>query len=118
MNAPTAGEWRVKVGEEETSAVFEPALASANGALFVFAHGAGSHMADRGVLGVSEALRKRGLHVVRFNFLYREKGSARPDALPRLKECIAAVVSHARREVAPRTLILGGRSMGGFIDCG
>jgi len=105
--------WRVKVGEEETSAVFEPALASAGGGLFVFAHGAGGHMGDRGVLGVTEALLKRGLDVVRFNFPYREKGSSHPDTMPRLKECIAAVAAHARREIAPQTLILGGRSMGG-----
>src|SRR5712671_684120 len=70
-------------------------------------------MADRGMLGVTEQLRRRGLHVVRFNFLYKEKGSRRPDPMPRLKECIAAVTAHARRETAPQTLILGGRSMGG-----
>ncbi len=109
----SAGEWRVKVGEEETSATFEPALASPGGALFVCAHGAGGHMGDRGVLGVTEALLKRGLDVVRFNFPYREKGSSHPDTMPRLKECIAAVGAHARRESAPQTLILGGRSMGG-----
>ena len=111
----TQAAWRVRVGEEETSAVFEPALASAGGGLFVFAHGAGGHMADRGVLGVTEALRARGLHVVRFNFPYREKGSSHPDTMPRLKECIAAVAAHARREVGPQTLILGGRSMGGRV---
>jgi len=113
VSAPAAGEWRVRVGEEETSAVFEPALASADSALFVCAHGAGGHMADRGMLAVAEPLRKRGLDVVRFNFLYREKGSSHPAAMHRLKECIAAVASHARRERGPRTLILGGRSMGG-----
>jgi len=107
--------WRVRVGEEETSAVFEPALASAGGGLFVFAHGAGGHMADRGVLGVTEELRARGLHVVRFNFPYREKGSSHPDTMPRLKECVAAVAEHARRVVGPQTLILGGRSMGGRV---
>jgi len=113
VSAPAAGEWRVKVGAEETSAVFEPAFASSNSALFVCAHGAGGHMADRGVLAVSEHLRRCGLHVVRFNFLYRQKGSGRPDPMPRLKECIAAVASRARREIAPEKLILGGRSMGG-----
>ena len=111
MSAPTS--WRVRVGEEETSAIFEPALASAGGGLFVFAHGAGGHMADRGMLGVTEALRGRGFDVVRFNFLYTEKGAGRPDPMPRLKECIAAVAAHARREIAPQTLLLGGRSMGG-----
>jgi predicted alpha/beta-hydrolase family hydrolase len=115
---PTAGglfpaKWRVKVGAEETSAVFEPALESSGAALFVCAHGAGGHMADRGMLAVTEKLRQRGLHIVRFNFPYREKGSSHPDTMPRLKECIAAVASHARRELGPQTLILGGRSMGG-----
>jgi len=105
--------WRVKVGAEETSAVFEPALASASGGLFIFAHGAGGHMADRGMLAVSERLRGRGLHVVRFNFPYREKGSSHPDTMPRLKECVAAVAARTRSEVGPQTLILGGRSMGG-----
>jgi len=113
VSAPTS--WRVRVGEEETSAIFEPALASAGGGLFVFAHGAGGHMADRGVLAVSERLRGLGLHVVRFNFPYREKGSSHPDTMPRLKECIAAVAAHARREVGPQTLLLGGRSMGGRV---
>jgi len=103
----------VRVGEEETSAVFEPALAPAGGALFVCAHGAGGHMADRGMLAVAEHLRRCGLGVVRFNFLYREKGSSHPDTMPRLKECIAAVATHARREIGPQSFILGGRSMGG-----
>ena len=113
MGGLSPAKWRVKVGAEETSAVFEPALESAGGGLFVFAHGAGGNMADRGMLAVAGPLRRRGLHVVRFNFPYREKGSSHPDTMPRLKECIAAVVSHARREIGPRLLILGGRSMGG-----
>jgi len=109
----SATRWRVKVGADETSAIFEPASASASGALFICAHGAGGHMADHGMVAVSEHLRRRGLHVVRFNFLYREKGTSRPDPMPRLKECIVAVASHARRELAPEMLVLGGRSMGG-----
>lgn len=113
MSAPASAEWRVRVGDEETAAVFEPALHAPTGSLFVCAHGAGGHMADRGLLAVTERLRGRGLDVVRFNFLYRAQGRARPDPMPRLTACIAAVASHARREAAPERLILGGRSMGG-----
>jgi len=109
----TPARWRVEVGEEKTSALFEPALAPSSGALFVCAHGAGGSMTDRGVLALATKLREHGFDVVRFNFLYREKGSGRPDPMSRLKECIAAVASRARREIAPSTLILGGRSMGG-----
>ena len=61
----------------------------------------------------AKALRSRGFGVVRFNFLYREKGSGRPDPMPRLKECLTAVVARTREEVEPKTLIIGGRSMGG-----
>ncbi len=70
-------------------------------------------MADRGMLALAEQFRSRGMHVIRFNFLYREKRAGRPDPMPLLKECIATVVSRARQEVAPERLILGGRSMGG-----
>jgi uncharacterized protein len=113
MSAPGSAEWRVRVGDEETVAVFEPARQSRSGSLFICAHGAGGHMADRGMLAVTERLRGRDLDVVRFNFLYRAQGTNRPDRMPRLTACIAAVVAHARREVAPKRLILGGRSMGG-----
>jgi hypothetical protein len=106
-------EWQVQVGAEKTSAVFEPATAPGRGSLFVFAHGAGGHMSDRGVLALSEQLRGRGVHVVRFNFLYRENRSGRPDPMPRLKECIYAVAEYARQKLQPQRLILGGRSMGG-----
>jgi predicted alpha/beta-hydrolase family hydrolase len=106
-------EWRVAVGGEETSAVFEPAETDEPGVVFVCAHGAGGNMNDRGMLAVANALRSRGIGVVRFNFLYKEKGSGRPDPMPRLKECVTAVVARAREELQPGTLIIGGRSMGG-----
>jgi predicted alpha/beta-hydrolase family hydrolase len=70
-------------------------------------------MNDRGILQTANVLRARGLDVVRFNFLYKEKKSGRPDPMPRLKECISAVVARVRDEIKPTTLIIGGRSMGG-----
>jgi predicted alpha/beta-hydrolase family hydrolase len=106
-------EWRVKVGGDETSAVFEPATHGEQGVTFVCAHGAGGNMNDRGILQTANTLRSRGLGVVRFNFLYSEKKSGRPDPMPRLKECITAVVSRVREEIKPKKLIIGGRSMGG-----
>src|SRR5260221_5202835 len=72
-------------------------------------------MGDRSVTGVPEGLIRRGLNFGSFNFPYREKGSSHPDTMHRLKECIAAVAAHARREVEPQTLVLGGRSMGGRV---
>jgi predicted alpha/beta-hydrolase family hydrolase len=107
-------EWRIKVGGEETSAVYEPAEKESHGeSCFVCAHGAGGNMNDRGILQTANTLRSRGLDVVRFNFLYKEKKSGRPDPMPRLKECISAVVERVREEIKPKKLIIGGRSMGG-----
>ncbi|HUQ18973.1 MAG TPA: alpha/beta family hydrolase [Gemmatimonadaceae bacterium] len=105
-------DWRIKVGESETSALFEPAEGKER-AVFVCAHGAGGNMHDRGLAKLAEALRSVGLSVVRFNFLYKEKKSSRPDPMPRLQECFSAVVAHTRREMNAKKLFIGGRSMGG-----
>jgi len=70
-------------------------------------------MADRGMERLAATLCDRGYDVVRFNFLYRELGSKRPDPMPRLIECFQAVVAHARATLGERRLIVGGRSMGG-----
>ena len=108
----TGGEWRVRVGAEETSAIYEPATSN-EGTIFVFAHGAGGNMHDRGVASTARALQERGISTVRFNFLYKERKSSRPDPMPKLKDTFSAVVARTRDEVSPRKLIIGGRSMGG-----
>lgn len=105
--------WRVPVGDAETSVVLDAANAPGPRVVFVCAHGAGGHMADRGMLAVAQAIRARGVDVVRFNFLYKEKGSGRPDPMPRLMETTSAVVERVRAELRPDVLLIGGRSMGG-----
>jgi predicted alpha/beta-hydrolase family hydrolase len=113
IDVPRERQWTVEVGDAATTAVFQPAAAPRTGALFVCAHGAGGHLSDRGMLQAAEALGGIGLDIVRFNFLYREQGSRRPDPMPRLQACFSAVVERARLEIRPPVLLLGGRSMGG-----
>jgi predicted alpha/beta-hydrolase family hydrolase len=113
MRAVSETAWRVAVGADETSARYEPAPAGKARAVFVCAHGAGGHMADRSMDRTAKTLRAAGCDVVRFNFLYREKGSARPDPMPRLKACIEAVAARCASELGAARLLLGGRSMGG-----
>ena len=103
----------VVVGADVVSARYEPATSAAGAPLFVFAHGAGGHMADRGMNALTNLLRDCGLDVARFDFPYRARGSRRPDPMPRLIECIAAVVTKVAAEVGSTRLVLGGRSMGG-----
>jgi len=105
--------WRIAVESEETSAIFEPAASGEGKALFVFAHGAGGRMDDSGMAKLAEVFRSRGFDILRFNFLYRERRSNRPDPMPLLKKCMGAVVARARKELNPRVVLIGGRSMGG-----
>ncbi|MFI5233144.1 MAG: alpha/beta family hydrolase [Gemmatimonadales bacterium] len=106
-------EWKIDVGDEQTSAIYEPATSGNDVALFVCAHGAGGHMLDRGMTATANALRANGLGVVRFNFLYKEKKSGRPDPMARLIATTRAVIAQACGELKPARLIVGGRSMGG-----
>jgi uncharacterized protein len=111
---PDHAEWRVAVGDEMTSAVYQAATPSTKrNVVFVCAHGAGGNMMDRGILATANALRTHGFGVVRYNFLYTEKKSGRPDPMPKLQDCVAAVVDRTRSEIGPDVLIIGGRSMGG-----
>ncbi|HUQ46779.1 MAG TPA: alpha/beta family hydrolase [Gemmatimonadaceae bacterium] len=104
--------WTVPVGDETTTAVHRPGGAD-DGVVFVAAHGAGGRLNDKSMLGLAKELESRQVDMVRFNFLYREKGSARPDQMPRLEKCFEAVIARVREELKPRLLIIGGRSMGG-----
>jgi predicted alpha/beta-hydrolase family hydrolase len=70
-------------------------------------------MLDGGMQKTAKALVSRGVNLVRFNFLYKERKSGRPDPMPKLQECFAAVVERTRSELNPEKLIIGGRSMGG-----
>ena len=72
-------------------------------------------MNDRAMLATSGALRERGIDVVRFNFYYTEKGSRRPDPMPKLRECYENVVAHYRPQLGGKRLIIGGRSMGARV---
>jgi predicted alpha/beta-hydrolase family hydrolase len=82
-------------------------------AVVVLAHGAGGHMDDRAMRTARDLLVALDVAVVRFNFPYREKGSSRPDAMPRLLDSWKDVVAQVRDERIADVLIVGGRSMGG-----
>ena len=102
--------WRVRVGDDEVTVEHDSASSPI---VFVCAHGAGGSMSDRGMLAVSRVMRDQGVDVVRFNFVYKEKRSGRPDPMPLLEKTVEAVVARARDELRPDVVIIGGRSMGG-----
>ena len=105
--------WTVPVGQDATTAIYEPATSDQR-AILVCAHGAGGNRDDRGMVRAAETLRAAGLGVVRYNFLYKERGSGRPDPMVHLKQCVAAVTTYTREALNPRVpILIGGRSMGG-----
>ena len=108
----SADSWSVEVGERAVSVALDRS-ASEDSPAFVMAHGAGGQMADRGMHALAKLFSSRGLHVVRFNFPYAEARSRRPDPMPVLRECIAAVVASAKPRIKAARWLIGGRSMGG-----
>jgi hypothetical protein len=107
--------WLVEVDGVETTVVFDPCPVASDAPVFVCAHGAGGSYDDRGVVRTTQAMREQGLGTVRFNFLYRQRRSGRPDPMPKLMACYAAVVARVREELSPARLVIGGRSMGGRV---
>lgn len=122
MPAATSVTFSIAVGDgESVTAVHDTPSSAPTGTLVVCAHGAGGHLADRSMVAAAQELCRRGAGVVRFNFGYRERQSRRPDPMPKLQACYAAVVAHVRAAlrdvggVPVRRLLIGGRSMGGRV---
>jgi predicted alpha/beta-hydrolase family hydrolase len=81
----------------------------------VLTPGASAGRDQPALVAIDDAVTGSGLHVVRIDFPYRLAGRRAPDRAPVL---IATVVEAAQAlagtlRVAPRRILLGGRSMGG-----
>ena len=81
----------------------------------ILAHGAGAPQTHPFLIAFARGLSMRGIGVVTFNFLYKERGRRAPDPATRLEACYRAVISAVRDRHAGRRLLVGGKSMGGRI---
>jgi len=82
-------------------------------AAYVFAHGAGAGMAHKSMAAIAEGLAARGIATLRYNFLYMERGSKRPDAPALAHAAVRAAVAEASRLAPALPLFAGGKSFGG-----
>lgn len=82
-------------------------------AILVLAHGAGANMAHKSMTAIAEGLAARGVATLRYNFLYMERGSKRPDAPALAHEAVRAAVAKAAELAPGAPLFAGGRSFGG-----
>lgn len=82
-------------------------------AAYVFAHGAGAGMSHKSMNAIAEGLAERGIATLRYNFLYMERGSGRPDSPALAHPAVRAAVAKAN-DLAPNLpLFAGGKSFGG-----
>ena len=102
---------RIPVGGESVSGLMmRPDGAKA---LYLFAHGAGAGMTHKAMESNAHGLAERGIATLRYQFLYMEKGSRRPDP-PRLAHAAVRAAAAKAVGVAPDLpLFAGGRSFGG-----
>jgi uncharacterized protein len=82
-------------------------------AAYVFAHGAGAGMAHKSMAAIANGLAERGVATLRYNFLYMERGSKRPDTPALAHQAVRAAVSEANRLAPKLPLFAGGKSFGG-----
>src|SRR5688572_24079819 len=82
-------------------------------ACYVLAHGAGAGMTHPFMAATADELADRGIATLRYQFLYMEQGSKRPD-LPKVAHpAVRAAVLEASRRLPELPLLAGGRSFGG-----
>ena len=105
------GALKIQVGDEQVSGLLlRPPTAKA---LYLFAHGAGAGMTHRTMESNAQGLADRGIATLRYQFLYMEKGSKRPDAPKLAHAVVRAAAAEAVRLVPDLPLFAGGRSFGG-----
>lgn len=82
-------------------------------ACYVLAHGAGAGMAHPFMSAIAEGLAERRIATLRYQFLYMEQGSKRPDPPKLAHAAVRAAVQEAARQLPDLPLFAGGKSFGG-----
>lgn len=80
---------------------------------YVFAHGAGAGMAHPFMTAFADGLAARGIATLRYQFVYVERGSKRPDPPVLAQAAVRAAVAEAARRWPGLPLFAGGKSFGG-----
>ena len=102
---------KISVGDDQVSALLlRPTNAKV---LYLFAHGAGAGMTHRAMESNANGLAERGIATLRYQFLYMEKGSKRPDTPKLAHAVVRAAAAEAARLAPDLPLSAGGRSYGG-----
>lgn len=79
---------------------------------YVLAHGAGAGMTHAFMEAAARGLAARGVATLRYQFVYMERGSKRPDTPALAHAAVRAAVSEAQRLLPGLPLVAGGKSFG------
>src|ERR1043165_3163986 len=82
-------------------------------ACYVLAHGAGAGMSHPFMASIADGLAERGIATLRYQFLYMEQKSKRPDPPKLAHAAVRAAVLEAARRLPELPLFAGGKSFGG-----
>jgi predicted alpha/beta-hydrolase family hydrolase len=112
-------DFTVELGKDGTVGArhYAPERDYAIGATYVMAPGASLGHDSKFLVTFGELLSERGLDVITFNFPFLQRGSKRPDGMPRIEHCYQSVMKRvaATPALAHQPLIAGGKSMGGRV---
>lgn len=86
------------------------------GTIVILAPGAGAPRAHPFMVVVAEAIARRGVHVLTFDFAYMAAGKRAPDRLPKLAATYRSVLDDTRERLGG-TVVLAGKSMGSRVAC-
>lgn len=98
-------------GAKSVSGLFQ--TASGAQACYVLAHGAGAGMRHPFLADIANGLAQRRVDTLRYQFLYMEQGSKRPDVPKVAQAAVRAAVLEASSLVPGHALFAGGKSFGG-----
>ena len=91
-------------------------LPAAPRAALVLGHGAGAGMAHPFMAAVAAGLAQRGIACLRYQFLYMERGSKRPDPPALAQAAVRAAAAEAAKRLSGVPLFAGGKSFGGRMS--
>jgi len=101
-------------GRRTTALQYEAPDAHALPARVVLAHGAGGGQRHPFIVTIARRLAAHGIETVTFNFPYMEEKRRTPDRTETLEHCFRRVIDHVHGTNG-RTLVIGGKSMGGRL---
>jgi len=82
-------------------------------ACYVFAHGAGAGMNHSFMSAIADGLAERSVASLRYQFLYMEQGSRRPDTPKVAHAAVRAAVQTTGEQLSDVPVFAGGKSFGG-----